>query len=165
MKLITLLLSLFLTNSTVKASEKYGPRLPDPVLRVIDGDTVYIKVQLNYGNLMCIDAPETGQDPWGVISTKRLTELVSNESSLLIKVMSTDNDNKSLVVLKGANGTLQKQLVEEGLAYLVGTKETCPLYEELIEAEDKAKGKGIGVWSNPQFIKPWEYRNNVRSYY
>lgn len=156
--LLSILLTLTgCTGSFPVSSGKPAPAVfPDPMLKAIDGDTVFLKLENRYGNLACIDAPEPEQDPWGVIAARRLAELVKNPS-LEIKVVKTNMFKVSDLIIKDSNGMIQARLVEEGLALVLPN---CILSEDLKEYEDNAKGKGAGVWSDREFINPADFRKN-----
>ena len=65
------------------------------VVSVGDGDT--IRVKSNTKNLTvrlgCIDAPEKKQNPWGVLATKRLKQLLRVGSKISLRSIGTDRYN------------------------------------------------------------------------
>lgn len=142
--------------------------------RVIDGDTIQINSvdgsieTKQYARLVCIDAPETGQSPWGVTSAKKLSNILRESKVVAVQRLGTDRYKRALVLLStqtidegSFSGNVQKELVKNGLAYVYHSyKANCPIYHELVDLENDARSKGIGVWSSPDNVPPWEYRKN-----
>jgi len=156
--------------------------IKESAYRVIDGDTIEINSvdkefsgKKQYGRLVCIDAPETGQTPWGITAARELRSILSNSPSIMIERIGTDRYNRALILLTTTGtsednndiGNVQVQMVSKGLAYVYHDyKKNCPIYKDLVEVEQDAKAKGIGVWSNPNNMPPWEYRKqSVSNYY
>lgn len=135
------------------------------VTRIYDGDTMdafqngeTIKVRL-----ACIDAPEAAQSPHGQLSTDRLSSLVPGQ--VILNIVDKDRYERSVAEVYTPNGDfVNLQMLETGDAvvyteYLDSCGETA---EQLLAAEEGARSLGQGVWSEPDFIMPWDYRDGVR---
>lgn len=138
---------------------------PKEEVRVVDGDTIFLKGSGEYGRLVCIDAPETEQMPWGITASKELTALL-NKADYVIERIGTDRYGRQLVLIKLKNTTAQEYLVKQGLAYVYHDfAQSCPIYGELVDIENDARSSRLGVWSSPSNVPPWIFRRNkVRQY-
>jgi micrococcal nuclease len=146
------------------------------VRHVADGDTVTVitnvrtklKIRL-YG----IDAPEiqhinkrTGVvskpgQPYGEESHRALQSKVLGKR---VKVRITDIDryHRMVAVLYLGNTDINREMVQEGLAWAYREYLKGPYASEYIDAENDARSKRLGLWQqmNPQ--PPWEFRGLMR---
>ena len=129
------------------------------VLRVIDGDSITVKVdQTNYRiRLAEIDAPEMDQ-AWGEESKLALKEKLDNEK-VGLEVIDVDRYGR-LVARIFLNGRhINREMVSEGHAwvYLEYLRD-----DSLIPHEAAATAKQLGLWSSEGAIAPWQWRNRNR---
>lgn len=128
------------------------------VVRIVDGDTVEVlrgkeKVKVRvYG----VDTPERRQ-PFGKRATQATASLVGNKR-VEVEVMDVDRYGRTVARLHGPHGELSEELVRAGMAW-VYTKyckvQACARWAQ-VEAE--ARAVGIGLWSDPSAVPPWEWR-------
>lgn len=149
------------------------------VQRVSDGDTIAVS-QGNKGNVTvrfaCVDAPEVphsnkeknsqklvnkNQFNWGVKARSRVRQLVNQGGDrVVLNITDTDKYGRQVAEVRLSNGTfIQEVLIREGLA-LVNRPylRYCPSREIIEKAELDAKQNLRGVWKDPQFVAPWDYR-------
>ena len=119
------------------------------VKRVIDGDTVELfnGTVLRYTG---VTAPEEGE-PFGEEATKLNKELVEGkEIKLEYDNYTSDKFGRILAyaIVDGVNVSIE--LVRKGMAELVIYQKRKPfIYQvQLLEAQEQAKQKKIGIWSN-----------------
>ncbi|MCB5185024.1 thermonuclease family protein [Methylobacillus gramineus] len=140
----------------------YADTLTGKVIGIADGDTLTIltsdkqsiKVRLN-----AIDAPEKAQD-FGNASKKSLSSLCFGKPAL-IDLQGTDKYGRTIVALQcqtmdGSYHDANLHQVQNGMAwvYRQGSSD-----KQLIAAEESAKASSIGLWSQPNPMPPWEFRN------
>ena len=131
------------------------------VVKVTDGDTITIldanqtqyKVRL-YG----IDTPEYKQ-PYSRAATKILADLVAGEG-VGVDVKDTDRYGRTVGVVYRGNINVNLEMVKSGYAWWY--KRYAPLSDELRDAEQRARAKGLGHWADPNAIPPWEWRRGAR---
>lgn len=136
------------------------------VTRIYDGDTVEafqngetIKVRL-----ACIDAPESDQLPHGPASKNQLSSLLPGQ----VRLNAVDQDRYGRLVAEvyTLDGNfINLQMIESGHAvvydqYLDSCGDNASI---LLAAELQAQSSELGVWSDPAFVMPWDYRQGVRS--
>jgi micrococcal nuclease len=149
------------------------------VQRVSDGDTIAVS-QGNKSNVTvrfaCVDAPEVphsnkekssqklvdkNQFNWGVKAKSRVQQLVNQGGDrVILNITDTDRYGRQVAEVRLPNGTfVQEVLIREGLA-LVNRPylRYCPSKEIIEQAEADAKKNFRGVWKDPQFVAPWDYR-------
>jgi len=125
------------------------------VVGIDDGDSLTLLFdQTRYRvRLEQIDAPEHGQ-AWADRSKQALTEKVFNRQ-VTVRVSGTDQYHRLLGSLVIGERDINRELVAEGhaWAYRRYLKD-----EHLIEAESSARDHGLGLWSLPDPVPPWEWR-------
>lgn len=137
------------------------------VERVIDGDTYAVRLDrtgaLEQVRLAWIDTPESDQ-PFGAEATTW-----ANASLLGNRVVLTAQDRDRfgrLVAQVTVQGDRQMWDVSNSLAR-IGLGWIDPRYgaeeQDLIEEQSLAQAEGIGLWSAPNPIPPWEWRQLGRS--
>ena len=125
------------------------------VLRVIDGDTVYVKhsEKLLKLRLLNIDAPELKQ-PFGEESRRYLKSLIDSK---LVDVNTLKQDRYgrvlSTIFFEGKN--VNKLMVEKGLAWVY---DDYVIDKSLYEDQMQARRNEVGLWSNSNSIPPWLWR-------
>ena len=139
---------------------------------VYDGDTLRVKrcgeqcEELKI-RLCGIDAPEKDQ-AMGIESRDHLRSLISQGDGTLI-VLPVEQDRYGRTVAEifvpvvGQEGEihLTSQMVLDGYAYHYERySDTCPNGQLLAGVEEGARSRSVGVWANPNAMKPWDYRQN-----
>jgi len=129
------------------------------VVGVIDGDTITVlldgkeeKVRL-YG----IDCPEDGQ-AFG----RRAKQFTSDKTfgrDVVIKPRDKDPYGRIVAeVFLSDNTLLNEALISAGLAWWY--QRYAPRGENLRDLERQARKEKIAIWSQPDPVPPWEYRQN-----
>lgn len=129
--------------------------LPDPgtdlvctVREVADGDT--ITASCPDGKLRVrvwgIDAPETGQQPWGQDSTRYLQALLDQGDRVQVQVVDTDRYGRSVARLFIGEQDLGWQMVRDGRAVVYEQYNDSQGYRD---AQSEARGARLGVWAEP----------------
>ena len=149
------------------------------VKRVSDGDTVTVTdpqgtdIKVRFA---CVDAPEVAhtakeraskravvrdQFQWGMQAQNRVQQLIKQGGDR-VNLLITDSDRygRKVSEVRLSDGTLiQEVLVREGLALVYRPYlKDCPSAAIVEQAEAEAKQQQRGVWSDPKFVEPWEYR-------
>ena len=142
--------------------------------RVADGDTIEVdcdgeELKLRFCG---IDAPESKQ-PLGQESKALMAKLVEGKQ-VMVYPIEKDRYDRTIAEVevfsgqktdKGENVNLfvNGEMVLSGLAYHYAQySSSCPNKEAIVNAEDLAKDKKLGVWSG-DYQKPWDYRKQLRS--
>ena len=145
------------------------------VVSVTDGDTIKVLDADNVAHkirLTGIDAPERGQ-PFGTTSTKSLASMVAGKDVL---VESRKSDRYGRVLGKvwvqpsdcpSCDKTLNVNHAQilSGMAwwYRYYAKDQSPEDRGRYEsAENEAKARGWGLWSDPSPISPYDWRKSKR---
>ena len=163
--------SVFLENQTGNQAEIAEQAAPVELTRVIDGDTVRIKVngKESKARLLLIDTPEvsttkTGSaQKFGEEAKKQLESIVEGkEISIAFDNTHTQEDDygRLLVYLFAGDRLVQEEMLEEGyarLGYENGEEEYYPL---LKKAEQKARGEKKKIWSIPDYVQDYGFSNN-----
>lgn len=115
------------------------------VSKVIDGDTIRLSTGEKV-RFLNIDTPEVGQYLHDE-ATSRLKELIGN-SSVTLEPDQTNRDKYGrLLRYVYANGTmLNLVMVREGYAHAYYVAPDDKHLPEIIEAEEYARGRGLGIW-------------------
>lgn len=131
------------------------------IVGVSDGDTLtclmsgnrQVKVRLHQ-----IDAPEKGQD-FGNAARQKLSSLVFNKV-VKLKTQGTDRYGRTIaeVFINGQN--INKEMVKTGYAWAYREYVKDNQY---IVLENEAKAAYKGLWSQPNPIKPSDFRRGTRA--
>jgi len=126
------------------------------VVGIVDGDTIDVLIDGNQQQrlrLNGIDAPERGQ-PFGNNAKQFLSKQLMGKQ---IEYASLDTDRYERVIAEiyVNDQRIGLSLVEAGLAWHY---EKYSDDEELAAAQSKAKELKLGLWSDPRFIAPWDWR-------
>nr|WP_199298278.1 MULTISPECIES: thermonuclease family protein [unclassified Trichocoleus] len=108
----------------------------------------------------CIDAPETGQRPWGQQSAAKLKQLLPPGKAVLVREIERDRYGRTVAELFLGNQSVNLRMVQEGQAvvyrhYLSGCAATQNQY---LRAEAQAKQKKLGFWNQSKAVMPWDFR-------
>lgn len=135
-----------------------GAHLACSLLQVIDGDTIDVRCKAGSMRvrLWGIDAPESGQQPWGDAARTRLRHLLGNDT-INLGVQGLDVYDRVLarVSLSGVDD-VGLRLVREGYASVRTRYVSDKAYRA---ARRSARKEGLGIWSAPGAQqRPWEWR-------
>ena len=136
---------------------------------VYDGDT--LRVQRNGEELkirLCgIDAPEKDQQ-FGIESRDHLRSLIDrgiDDGRLIVLPVEQDRYGRTVAEIFVPMADTQEeihltsQMVADGYAYHYERYSGgCPNGQFLAGAEEQARSRSAGVWSNPSAVKPWDHR-------
>lgn len=141
------------------------------ITRITDGDTVQaitpegtkLKVRL-YG----IDAPETPKgkipgEPFGNASRDYLASLVS-QKSVRVEIRDIDRYRRMVAILWLGERNVNQEMIATGMAeaYLEYLKQ--PYRSPFIQAEQKAKAQGKGIWiQGDRYERPSQFRRRMGS--
>ena len=123
------------------------------VERVNDGDTITVRIgrELERIRLIGIDAPEMGQEPWGLRAREHLKALINSSSrdvTLEYDVVRRDKYDRLLsYVWTKDRKMLNAEMLKDGYAVLFTFPPNVKHVDEFIKAEREAKEKKIGIWS------------------
>lgn len=159
-KIFLLFLALFLANNLYAAKPKQIIKCK--VYRIVDGDGFHChpivknKVSRSDKNIrmIYIDAPERGQH-YAFQARQHLSNLIKNKT-VKLKIYAKDKYARTLaeVFYKGKN--INKNMVKHGYAFKYYYNPPSQFeYERLENLARKAK---IGIFSNPKYIRPNDWR-------
>ena len=140
--------------------------LPGKVIRVVDGDTVYVldsKKKQHKIRMAGIDAPEKGQ-PYSKAATKYLKTLVAGKD-VCIEWYKKDRYKRLIGVVLYNNQDVNYQMVLKGYAWHFKKyqKEQKPADRTLYaKAQTNSRLSVIGLWQEPDPIKPGDWRDGER---
>jgi micrococcal nuclease len=131
------------------------------VVGIADGDTITVltvdrtqqRIRLNG-----IDAPETGQD-FGSRAKEAASELAFGKM-VTIEPLGADRYGRNVANVTLPDGRmLNRELVRQGMAWWY--RKYAPNDAELANLEAKARTSESGLWSQPNPIPPWDWRNGA----
>lgn len=146
-----------------------GETLQGRVIRVIDGDTVEIRMgeggaeQNRRIRLFAVDAPESKM-PWGSACREKLAEVVAGKQ---VKVQVKDRDQYGRTVGQIFAGSRDANLaqIEVGCAWhykQYSRKQTADERRTYTQAEEAARAAKRGLWKEANPEAPWTFRKNLR---
>lgn len=137
--------------------------LTGTVTRVIDGDTVRVKLESRTAKpgeavtrtvrLAEIDAPELKQ-PFGSDAKAALESMVLGKL-VVVEYHKTDRYRRIIGTILLAGESVNHRLVEQGLAWHFRRYSRS---QSLRDAEEQARRAGRGLWRSRSFLAPWEFR-------
>lgn len=147
-----LLIILLLLARSVAAETLSGT-----VVGVLDGDTLTMvdaekrRYRVRLGQ---VDAPE-GKQPFGVKSARSLYGLCFKKAAQ-VEWQAKDQYNRHVGQVTCAGVDANAAQVRRGMAWVSpqSTQPGSPLYE----LEAYARVRGIGLWSDPSPVPPWDWR-------
>ncbi len=139
----------------------YGDQYEAKVIKVIDGDTVWvksenkhIKIRLSY-----IDAPELKQT-FGIRSKNFLTELILDKN-VQVNTNKKDRYNRHLGEIYIHNNKesifVNAKMIKSGNAWIYKTYRDNAYLKNL---ENYARINKKGLWEEQDVVAPWDYRRN-----
>ena len=146
------------------------------VLSIGDGDTIKVvhDGQRLTVRLACIDAPEMAQSPDGLKARRQLQRLLSPGQGVQLAIKTIDRFGRSVAEVvtspAAAGGPAGRGQVEEinvglamvaaGQAFVDGRYLSACDQRAYRQAEDRARGRHLGIWQLPGGITPpWEFRH------
>ncbi len=129
------------------------------VVKIIDGDTLDIKIESNVIRIRLadIDTPERNQ-PWGLEAKKFLaTKILKKEVQILIT--NKDRYGRQIGNIFLGNTNINELMVLKGHAWAYRKYLNN---KNLIEIETKARKASIGLWHKGDAVPPWDWRKGVR---
>tara|TARA_B100001778_G_scaffold334663_1_gene346998 strand:- start:5491 stop:5970 length:480 start_codon:yes stop_codon:yes gene_type:complete len=154
------LLKFFVFMLVISVNKVYSSEYLGTVTRVIDGDSVIVKGNdtFNKIRLRYIDAPELSQS-YGMQSKKFLQNQLLDKL-VLVYTEYNDRFGRQLADIYIHNDKesiyINAKMIKSGNAW-VYKKYRSNSY--LINLENHAKINNIGIWSMPEPLEPWVYRN------
>lgn len=133
------------------------------VRRVVDGDTFHCRNGPKV-RLIGIDSPERQQGPYGVRSRQALLRMAppGTEVRLEHDVALTDRYGRLLAYAWIGNTFVNEALVGEGWAVLFTVPPNVKYAKRLGEAQNKARARGAGLWSERGFdCLPVDFRRGM----
>lgn len=139
---------------------------PGSVLSVHDGDTLTVApcgdaetpvtVRL-YG----VDAPEENQ-PGGTASTTFLRSLLPIGAEVEIISFDMDRYGRSVALVAHDGHTVNGEMVRAGLAWVYPRYCKAKFCKPWSRRQKEARASGLGLWSEPDSLPPWEWRSQAR---
>jgi len=156
MRSMSLGLALLTAGMSVCAFEQQGQ-----VVTVLDGDTITFRATGNSSDkstqdirLSQIDAPERNQ-PFGRQARESLSALVQGKV-LRIDELGKDRQGRIMGKLRMKGVEINLEQIKRGMAWVDVKQAKDPVYAQ---AEEQARTAHVGLWSQPNPLPPWEYRN------
>jgi micrococcal nuclease len=158
--LIALLCSLP-TVPSIAAQETTEAR----VIAVNDGDTITLRMDNREyrARLIGIDAPESGQEPWGRKAQDHLRRLLKEAGwrvNVETDIVQYDKYDRLLVYLRTLDGVLvNERMLVDGYAVLFTIQPNSRYVDQFRKAQRIAREKKLGIWG-PDGLKerPLEYK-------
>ncbi len=168
-RLIPVLFLLFI--SAVFGSFGHGDDAAAPTLQqatviaVNDGDTVTLLLggKRDRARLIGIDAPEMGQEPWGLLSREHLRKLLKAyrwRVSIENGIEQRDKYSRLLVYLWAPDGQmLNERMLQDGYAVLFTIQPNSKYSERFRKAQRIARESRRGIWGKDGLReKPLDYK-------
>lgn len=148
------------------ALQAHAERIDGRVVTVADGDTLVVldaaKVQHRI-RLGAIDAPEWTQ-PYGRRSRASLAQLVAGKS-VQVQTDRQDRYGREVGVVWLDGNDVNRMQLERGMAWwyrAYAHEQGAADREAYAQAEHAARVAGLGLWSDPQPVPPWTWRDRHR---
>lgn len=155
---ILIFCAFFLFSITVFAQQSFKAK----VVGVVDGDTITVITKENRQfmfQLAGIDAPEKEQD-FGAEARGFLSDLILNQA-VIVSGYKDDCLNRPVASVLFNNKDLSLSLVESGKAW---ADSACQTDITLVKKEMSAKESKIGLWQNPNPVRPGDFRNSKKQH-
>lgn len=154
MKIICLLFLLFQFHLSISAQQILTGR----VVKIADGDTFTLLVNEHEQvkvRLEGIDAPEKKQ-AFGNKAKEFLSSMIWNQGEVTIKVSKKDRYGRSVAkVSTSAVEDVNLEMIKAGYAWHYTDYSNDELYSG---AESKAREDKVGLWQDPNPIRPQDFR-------
>ena len=131
-----------------------------PLIKVIDGDTLTVKIQgaAIHFRLAGVDAPESDQ-PFGDEARQDLASLIGEQPCVLV-YEEGDSYGRLVAHLWIGDSYVNAEMVRRGMAWFDSHSGTNDLFSEEGEARDANRG----LWASPpgERVEPWVWRHEKR---
>ncbi len=123
------------------------------VEKINDGDTITVTIgrSLEKIRLIGIDAPEMGQEPWGLMAGEHLKAMINSSSrnvTIEYDVVKRDKYGRLLAYVWTKDGKmLNEAMLKDGYAILFTFPPNVKHVDEFIKAEKQARDRKIGIWA------------------
>ncbi len=148
----------------------HAAQIIDGIVRAVyDGDTILLatrsasrlKVRL-YG----IDAPETAMpdqpgQPFGAVARRTLMYKIMGRQ-VSAEIIDTDRYQRAVAVIRYAGRDINREMVEEGMAWAYRQYLRGQYASEYIGSENRARSIRAGLWREANPLPPWEFRQNLQ---
>jgi micrococcal nuclease len=137
-----------------------GAEFKGPVVRIIDGDTLDVRVDGKDMpvHLDGIDAPELDQ-PYGKSARRSLRELCRGKEASVVE-RGKDDAGRALASVRCGEVDVNAEQVRRGFAWV--HLRYLPLGSPLYEFEANARLRGVGLWRAAEPVPPWEWRGRAQ---
>lgn len=135
-----------------------GQRYVGKAQAVLDGDTIHLlreTGQIVRVKLYGVDAPERGQ-AYGRVAARAVQKFLYRKR-VRAGAEDTDPDGRHLFVVEVDDRILNEHLLRKGLAWW--DRKQAPRNERLRRLERRARRAHRGLWSQPNPVPPWEWRD------
>lgn len=157
-------------DNRCKPSPVISGRASAKVLRVIDGDTVDVRIegQRVRVRLDAIDCPEDGQ-PWGNTAAAGLVKIIGGKT-VHLEVHGVDDYGRAIATVFARHGlqgnwiNVNERMVMLGHAWVVRARYAHLSMErrkQLHRLEAWARSRQVGLWKTPDPMPPWEWRHRA----
>ncbi len=142
------------------ASVSFAETIEGEVVAIADGDTLSVLVNRTQikVRLAEIDTPEMRQ-PWGTRARQALADKVFRKT-VRVDVSDIDRYGRSIGKIWLDDRDINRELVAGGYAWVYRQYMTD---RSLLKDESEAREAGLGLWSQPDPIPPWDWRRGTRS--
>lgn len=161
-RLISILILLALAASEAFA----GHSVEGVVRKVFDGDTLLLATRRNSRlkvRLYGIDAPEASRQdkpgqPFGGTSKRTLMYKLLGRW-VTAEIIDTDQYGRVVAVIRDKGTDINREMVEEGMAWAYREYLQGAYASEYIDAEERARARHKGLWRDTSPLPPWEFRH------
>jgi micrococcal nuclease len=149
-----------LTCTMLSSLKGYSQEYEGTIIRVIDGDTyVFLTSKGSFiVRMYGIDAPERDQ-PYSKESSEFLSKYLNSEA--ITKVNGTDKDDRSVGTLLVNGRDINLLSIKGGFSWHYKRYSSDKDYSA---AEEYAKRNKLRIWSLPNPIPPWTWRQRKTRY-
>lgn len=155
-KFITMVLILIIVSLTTSPS--FSESFMGKCLTVLDGDTICVSYEGDKMDVRLdgIDCPEETQEFHK--EAKQMTTNLVLGKTILVEIKGYDQYGRCIAGVKIGYKDLALELVRAGLAWHYKRYSSD---QTLAAAEEAARIKKIGIWSQPSPTAPWDYRQRL----
>lgn len=164
-KILTYCLLIILVGLWLQVAGAYSEiRIAGKVVHIADGDTITVleknreyKIRL-YG----IDTPEKTQD-FGAKAKVFTSDLVSQKEVTVIQ-KDVDRYGRVVGIVYIGNTCINEEIVKAGFAWVYQHYCKEPFCRDWMKLERLAREEGVGLWSHPNPVPPWDFRKDKRKH-
>ena len=154
-------MKLLLSLLTLLNIVAYSATFNATVVRVIDGDTIYVKQDKKKRQkirLFGIDSPEMRQRD-GAKPGRYLTIRITGKQVTIVPKGKDHYDRTLAIVYDEYGQNMNQEMVRLGLAWVYRRYVDSP---DWLELESDARKQRIGIWRRKNPKPPWEYRKQYQ---